>query len=174
MGNGNGQDERDRFNGIGEQLAGGSDADAAEEDEDQADENDDVGPTQDPALGTKTDDPATADNSGSAGPDADQDAGEQEPTDPPFGFDAVSQRSYYTTDATFDPVSQNRTVVRLVCAQNGVPEDNLTNRELHDAELAVLQELPNWRARVAQEVLERRGVDIDEDRLEETIDFLSE
>ncbi|MFC7137793.1 hypothetical protein [Halobaculum litoreum] len=99
-------------------------------------------------------------------------AAETESYPEPFGFAETSQQSYYVRDETFDPLAANRSRIRAVASKHGLDEGDLSKRELHDAELSVLQSFEDWDIAVAIEVLERRGVDADEEAVRAVFDVL--
>jgi len=151
-------DEADRFGGL---------SDAIQEEEVEGEDRDENGAGAE--LST-----AAADTS----PEQTEDAtavkaeGSTEEFPEPFGFPETSQQSYYVRDETFGPISANRSRVRAVASKHGLDEDQLSKRELHDAELSVLQSFEDWDIAVAIEVLERRGVDVNEDSVRAVFDVL--
>ncbi|WP_277556225.1 hypothetical protein [Halobaculum limi] len=67
---------------------------------------------------------------------------------------------------------RKRSRVRAVASKHGLDEGELSKRELHDAELSVLQSMDDWDIAVALEVLERRGVDVDEETVRSVYEIL--
>ncbi|OYR86462.1 hypothetical protein Z052_00575 [Halorubrum sp. C191] len=160
-------DEADRFGGLG---------DAIEEEEGDGGTSNVDEPADNPSTadaGT-TAAPSTGNSNSSTEPSEDTDE-RQPPAEEypePFGFAETSQQSYYVRDETFGPISANRSRVGAVASKHGLDEDELSKRELHDAELSVLQSFEDWDIAVAVEVLERRGVDVDEDEIRAVFDVL--
>ena len=164
-------DEADRFGGLSDALRAGGDAADGAADGDAV--GDDADAEAEGTEGTETDaGSATADAAAEDGV-ADADAeGDVDAFPEPFEFSETSQQSYYVRDGTFGPLAANRSRVRAVASKHGLDEGDLSKRELHDAELSVLQSFEDWDIAVAVEVLERRGVDVDEEEIRAVFDVL--
>lgn len=158
-------DEADRFSGLGDSLQEGDDDSTEAETHDERDATA-TGETAATTTSSMNAHPETEEPA----PEASDDDGEEYPE--PFGFAETSQQSYYVRDDTFGPISANRSRVRAVASKHGLDEDELSKRELHDAELSVLQSMDDWDIAVALEVLERRGVDVDEETVRSVYDVL--
>ncbi|MFC7095738.1 hypothetical protein [Halobaculum marinum] len=156
-------DEADRFGGLGDALQSGSDEDPSDADASST-ETTTASPAVPEAPSESADESEPADTV-----DAVDDV-EEFPE--PFGFDETNQQSYYVRDETFDPLAANRSRIRAVASKHGLDEGDLSKRELHDAELSVLQSFEDWDIAVAVEVLERRGVDVDEEAVRAVFDVL--
>lgn len=158
-------DEAERFGGLSDAL----------QDDSQADEESTDAASDDEPGGASSDDSTAASTAGSrettSKTTADESANEQAFPEP-FGFAETSQQSYYVRDETFDPLSANRSRIRAVASKHGLDEGDLSKRELHDAELSVLQSFEDWDIAVAIEVLERRGVAVDEDDVRAVFEVL--
>lgn len=153
-------DEAERFGGLGDAL----------QDDDQADEAGAAGAGSDETDVESTSAPPTDTQNSTTTSDDDSTEGQAFPE--PFGFAETSQQSYYVRDETFDPLRANRSRIRAVASKHGLDEGDLSKRELHDAELSVLQSFEDWDIAVAIEVLERRGVDIDEEAVRAVFEVL--
>lgn len=167
-------DETDRFGGLGDVLEEGEREEEVEDgDTPDADAGETTAETADTdataAASTPATEPSVDTDEGTDGA-GETDDSEEYPE--PFGFAETSQQSYYVRDETFSPISSNRSRVRAVASKHGLDEDDLSKRELHDAELAVLQSMDDWDIAVAMEVLERRGVNADEDTVRSVYDVL--
>lgn len=147
------RDETDKFEGLANELAG--DTPKSESNDEPTDEEPTGGA---PALSDATE--ATAQ--------------EASKSVPPFSHNEVSLKGYYVQDETFEAVSEMRSVVRAVCSRHGLAEDELEARELHDAELSILQECEDWGTKVVMTILERRGIEADEEFIQEAIELFSD
>lgn len=75
-----------------------------------------------------------------------------------FPFDEVKQYPFYTRESSLDEFERVRRFdINRVLHESGV-EDEVPKREIHDAVLRLAAAEPN---RVAELVLEARGVDVD-------------
>ena len=63
--------------------------------------------------------------------------------------------------------------MRTAAAKHGLAEDELSQSEIQDAELSLLQSIDGWETLLAKEVLQRRGIEPDDDDIESVVDVLT-
>ena len=151
--------EDDRFGDVAEQLK------QTEEDEEHVDEDD---PSPEEAVQSSVTESEQETGRGSESPQQPDESDEAEPSSgPAFSFDETNMRGFYVRDKTWDGVTRMRSSVTAVCSMFDVPE--FEGREFQDA---CLQVVGNHGDEVALQILRERGVEADEERVEEVVEML--
>ena len=88
--------------------------------------------------------------------------------EPAFSFDETDMHGFYVRDETWDGVTRMRSSVMAACSMFDVSE--FEGREFQDA---CLQVVANHGDEVALQILSERGIDADEERVQEVIEMLS-
>lgn len=143
--------EDDRFSDVAEQLkqTGGDDGQVSTEEPE---------PSTDPGSGqpdSVTDEPTDCSTDGDA------------LDSPPFTFDETDMHGFYVRNETWEQVTQMRSSVTAVCSMFDVPE--FEGREFQDACLRVIAEHGD---EVALQILQERGIEPDQERIEEVVALL--
>ena len=152
-------DEDDRFGDVAEQL---KQTEKRADDENEGSDNEEAA-TSSPET---TEDVAqtTASTQDQREPD------EAEDNDgPPFSFDETDMHGFYVRDATWNRVTRMRSSVTAACSMFDVPE--FEGREFQDA---CLQVVADHGDEVALQILRERGIEADEERVQEIVEMLSD
>lgn len=97
------------------------------------------------------------------------DLDESEPTGgPAFAFDETDMHGFYVRDETWHDVTQMRSSVTAACSLFDISE--FEGREFQDACLRVVAEHGD---EVALQILRERGIEADEERVQEVIEMLN-
>lgn len=140
-------DETDRFSGLGDSLSEG-DANSSQPE-------------------------SESDSSTAASTESQSEPAPAEAHPAPFAFDETELKSYYVRPETFAGISKGRSIVRTAAAKHGLAEDDVSQSEIQDAELSLLQSIDGWETLLAKKVLERRGIEPNEDDIESIVDVLT-
>lgn len=152
--------EDDRFEDVAEQLKrteGGGEPD----DDERTDAEDEPQPT-DRSTGETVSEREDA-------PARDEGAVDESSGGPAFAFDETDMHGFYVREATWNGVTRMRSSVTAACSLFDVPE--FEGREFQDACLRVIADHGE---EVALEILRERGVEADEERVQEVVEMLSE
>lgn len=87
---------------------------------------------------------------------------------PPFSFDETDMHGFYVRDETWHDLTRARSSVTAACSMFDVPE--FEGREFQDA---CLQVVANHADEVALQILRERGIEADEQRVQEIVEMLS-
>ena len=88
---------------------------------------------------------------------------------PAFSFDETDMHGFYVREETWNGVTRMRSSVTAVCSMFDVPE--FEGREFQDACFQVIAEHGD---EVALQILRERGIEADEERVQEVVEMLSE
>ncbi|GAA0260884.1 hypothetical protein ACFFQF_27330 [Haladaptatus pallidirubidus] len=88
--------------------------------------------------------------------------------EPAFSFDETDMHGFYVRDETWDGVTRMRSSVMAACSIFDVSE--FEGREFQDA---CLQVVANHGDEVALQILGERGIEADEERVQEVVEMLS-
>ncbi len=147
--------EDERFSDVAEQLK--QTEESAEAETTAPDKN---GSSQ--GNGVPADPPETP-------PGQDSSDEEESPDDPAFSFDETEMHGFYVRNETWGRVTRMRSSVTAVCSMFDLTE--FEGREFQDACLRVIADHGD---EVALQILEERGIDADEKRVDEVMAMLSE
>lgn len=87
---------------------------------------------------------------------------------PAFSFDDTDMHGFYVRDETWDGVTRMRSSVTAACSMFDVSE--FEGREFQDA---CLQVIADHGDEVALQILEQRGIEADEGRVQEVVEMLN-
>jgi hypothetical protein len=153
--------EDDRFGDVAEQLKQTEEGVESDDDE-RTDENDE--PKPDEEIATADTEPKTESVLDSDEEDIDESIG-----GPAFSFDETDMHGFYVRDETWNGVTRMRSSVAAACSMFDVPE--FEGREFQDA---CLQVIADHGDEVALQILRERGIEADEERVQEVVEMLSE
>jgi len=153
--------EDDRFGDVAEQLKQTEEGVESDDDE-RTDETDE--PKPDEEIATADPEPKTEPASDPDEEDVDESTG-----GPAFSFDETDMHGFYVRDETWNGVTRMRSSVAAACSMFDVPE--YEGREFQDACLRVIA---NHGDEVALQILRERGIEADEERVQEVVEMLSE
>jgi hypothetical protein len=153
--------EDDRFGDVAEQLK--QTEEGTEPDDDTRTGSDDE-PQPDEEIVTEDTESEAASTSEQDNKDANESTG-----GPPFSFDETDMHGFYVRDETWNGVSRMRSSVTAVCSMFDVP--GFEGREFQDA---CLQVIADHGDEVALQILRERGIEADEERVQEVVKMLSE
>ncbi|WP_101298297.1 hypothetical protein [Halegenticoccus soli] len=155
--------EDNRFGDIAEQLQ-------QTEDREQAKDGEDITIAEDTQAATTTESVETINEEGA--PPATQEMGdsdEEEPASgPAFSFDKTNMHGFYVREGTWKRVTRMRSSVTAACSMFDVSE--FEGREFQDA---CLQVVADHGDEVALQILRERGVEADEERVQEIVEMLN-
>ena len=150
--------EDDRFGDVAEQLKQTEKGDESDDDErtDTQDEPHEEIATEDTESETES--------------VPEQDEEDMESTGgPAFSFDETDMHGFYVREETWNGVTRMRSSVTAACSMFDVPE--FEGREFQDACLRVIADHGD---EVALQILRERGIEADEERVQEVVEMLSE
>ncbi|WP_459190865.1 hypothetical protein [Halosimplex sp. J119] len=153
--------EDDRFGDVAEQLKQTEEGVEPDDDE-RTDENDQ--PKPDEEIATADAEPKTE-----SVPDSDEEDTDESTGGPAFSFDETDMHGFYVRDETWNGVTRMRSSVAAACSMFDVPE--FEGREFQDACLRVIADHGD---EVALQILRERGIEADEERVQEIVEMLSE
>lgn len=87
---------------------------------------------------------------------------------PAFSFDETDMHGFYVREETWNDVTRMQSLVAAVCSIFDAPE--FEGREFQDACLQVIAEHGD---EVALQILRERGIEADEDRVQEVVEILN-
>ena len=151
--------EDDRFGDVAEQLKQ-TEGGEGSVDEDDPSPEEDVQPSateSEQERGKEPESPQQLDESDEGEPSG----------GPAFSFDETSMHGFYVRDETWNGVTRMRSSVTAACSMFDVPA--FEGREFQDA---CLQVIANHGDEVALQILRERGIDADEERVEEVVEML--
>ncbi|MFC4990579.1 hypothetical protein [Saliphagus infecundisoli] len=152
--------EDNRFGDVAEQLK------QTGEGEEPADE--DNGSTREEARSSAAKSQQETDNEVDPTQQPDE-LDEDEPSGgPAFPFDETDMHGFYVRDETWDGITRMRSSVTAACSMFDVSE--FEGREFQDACLRVVA---NHGDEVALQILRERGIEADEERVQEVVEMLS-
>ncbi|MFC6764038.1 hypothetical protein [Natrinema soli] len=153
--------EDDRFGDVAEQLK-----QTEEEVESDDDERTDTGdePQPDEEIATEGTESETE-----SAPEHDEEDVDESTGGPAFSFDETDMHGFYVREKTWNGVIRMRSSVTATCSMFDVPE--FEGREFQDA---CLQVIADHGDEVALQILRERGIEADEDRVQEVVEMLSE
>ena len=153
--------EDDRFGDVAEQLK--QTEEEAESDDNERTSTED-GPQSDEEIATE--DPELETESV---PDQDEEAMDKSTGGPAFSFEETDMHGFYVREETWNGISRMQSSVTAACSMFDVPE--FEGREFQDACLRVIADHGD---EVALQILRERGIEADEERVQEVIEMLSE
>jgi hypothetical protein len=153
--------EDDRFGDVAEQLK--QTEEGAESDDDESTDAKDE-PKPDEEIATADAEPKTE-----FVPDQDEEDVDESTGGPAFSFDETDMHGFYVRDETWNGVTRMRSSVTAACSMFDVPE--YEGREFQDACLRVIADHGD---EVALQILRERGIEADEERVQEVVEMLSE
>lgn len=148
-------DEDERFGDVAEQLKQTETSD--EEDESEPEE-------ESTTVAEPTEDVEQEEASTQEQPEPDE---LEEGEAPAFGFDETDMHGFYVRDQTWNRLTRMRSSVTAACSMFDVPE--FEGREFQDA---CLQVVATHGDEVALQILRERGIEADEERVQEIVDML--
>ena len=152
--------EDDRFGDVAEQLKQTEEGDESDDDE-RTDTQDEPQPDEEIA---------TEDTESGTESVPEQDEEDMESTgEPAFSFDKTDMHGFYVREETWNGVARMRSSVTAACSMFDVPE--FEGREFQDACLRVIADHGD---EVALQILRERGIEADEERVQEVIEMLNE
>ena len=153
--------EDDRFGDVAEQLKqteeGGESDDRERTDTDDELQSGEEIATEDTELENES------------APDQDEEVVDEPIGGPAFSFDETDMHGFYVREETWNGVTRMRSSVTATCSMFDVPE--FEGREFQDACLRVIADHGD---EVALQILRERGIEADEDRVQEVVEMLSE
>lgn len=143
-------DEDDRFSDVAEQLKQTEKRDEAQSTEPSSSSSSSSGQTTNPDTTSETeqDDPKEG--------------------GPPFSFDETDMHGFYVRGQTWDRVTRLRSSVTAACSVFDLSE--FESREFQDA---CLQVVANHADEVALQILQERGIEANEERIQEVVEMLN-
>jgi hypothetical protein len=153
--------EDDRFGDVAEQLKQTEEGVESDDDE-RTDENDQPKPDEEIAT-------ADVEPKKESVPDSDEEDIDESTGGPAFSFDETDMHGFYVRDETWNGVTRMRSSVAAACSMFDVPE--FEGREFQDACLRVIADHGD---EVALQILRERGIEADEERVQEIVEMLSE
>jgi hypothetical protein len=153
--------EDDRFGDVAEQLK-------QTEEEVESDDNERTGtedePQPDEEIATEN-----AESETESAPDQDDEDVDESSGGPAFSFDETDMHGFYVREETWNGVTRMRSSVTAACSMFDVSE--FEGREFQDA---CLQVIADHGDEVALQILRERGIEADEERVQEVVEMLSE
>jgi len=153
--------EDDRFGDVAEQL---------KQTEEGADPEDDK--RTDTEDEPQTDEEITTDDAEletESAPEQSEEDVDESTGGPAFSFDQTDMHGFYVREETWNGVTRMRSSVTAACSMFDVPE--FEGREFQDACLRVIADHGD---EVALQILQERGIEADEERVQEVVKMLSE
>ena len=151
--------EDDRFGDVAEQLKQTEEETAS--DDERTDTEDE--PQPDEEIATEDTESETE-----SAPDQDKEDLDESTGGPAFSFDETDMHGFYVREETWNGVTRMRSSVTAVCSMFDVPE--FEGREFQDACLRVIADHGD---EVALQILRERGIEADEERVQEVVEMLS-
>ena len=153
--------EDNRFGDVAEQLK--QTEEGVESDDDERTDAED--------KPQSTDEIATEDTASETESASDQDEVDVDESTggPAFSFDETDMHGFYVREETWNGVTRMRSSVTAACSMFDVPE--FEGREFQDA---CLQVIADHGDEVALQILRERGIEADEERVQEVVEMLSE
>lgn len=148
-------DEDDQFGDIAEQLKQTEEGDGANE------QDSDTEVDTQPSLESTNDQNAESEA-------ASQSRDSESSRGPAFSFDETDMHGFYVRDETWDGVTRMRSSVTAACSMFDVSE--FEGREFQDA---CLQVIADHGDEVALQILQERGIEADEGRVQEVVEMLN-
>ena len=102
-------------------------------------------------------------------PEQDKEDVDEPTSGPAFSFDETDMHGFYVREETWNGVTRMRSSVTAACSMFDVPE--FEGREFQDACLRVIADHGD---EVALQILRERGIEADEERVQEVVETLSE
>ncbi|WP_152043498.1 hypothetical protein [Salinigranum salinum] len=151
-------DEDDRFGDVAEQL---KQTEKRDDEENEGSDSEEVTatppePTEDVEQTT-----ASTQNQREQEEEVDSDG-------PPFSFNETNMHGFYVRDETWNRITRMRSSVTAACSMFDVPD--FEGREFQDA---CLQVVADYGDQVALQILRERGIEADEQRVQEVVEMLS-
>jgi len=153
-------DEDERFGDVAEQLK------QTEEDVESDDERTDA--ENEPQVADEMA-PESKKSETESVSEQDEENMEESAGGPAFSFDKTDMHGFYVREETWNGVTRMRSSVTAVCSMFDVPE--FEGREFQDACFQVIAEHGD---EVALQILRERGIEADEERVQEVVEMLSE
>jgi len=156
-------DEDERFGDVAAQLR------ETEEGEDAAEDTQSAPEESTPETGTEPETEPEQENEPESAPRPDASEESDPGSGPAFAFEETDMHGFYVRDETWEDIKRMRSSVAAVCSMFDVPE--YEGREFQDACLRVVAEHGD---EVALQILRERGIEADEDRVQEVVEMLNE
>lgn len=153
--------EDDRFGDVAEQLK--QTEEGVELDDDERTVAGDE-PQPDEEIASKDTESETK-----SAPEQDDEDVDESTGGPPFSFDETDMHGFYVREETWNGVTRMRSSVTAACSMFDVPE--FEGREFQDA---CLQVIADHGDEVALQILRERGMEADEERVQEVVEMLNE
>jgi len=153
--------ENDRFGDVAEQLK--QTEEGVESDDDERTGTQDI-PQSDEGVSTEDTESETE-----SGPEQDEENVDESTGGPAFSFDETDMHGFYVREETWNGVTRMRSSVTAACSMFDVPE--FEGREFQDACLRIIADHGD---EVALQILRERGIEADEERVQEVVEMLSE
>ncbi|WP_306061138.1 hypothetical protein [Natronococcus wangiae] len=153
--------EDDQFGDIAEQLKQTEEGAEPEDDESTVTEDEPESTGE-----TATEDPVPEPEST---PEQDGENVDESTGGPAFSFDETDMHGFYVREETWNGVTRMRSSVTAACSMFDVPE--FEGREFQDACLRVIADHGD---EVALQILRERGIEADEERVQEVVEMLSD
>jgi len=153
--------EDDRFGDVAEQLKQTEEG-ADPEDDERTDTEDE--PQTDEEITTED-----AELETESAPEQNEEDVDESTGGPAFSFDQTDMHGFYVREETWNGVTRMRSSVTAACSMFDVPE--FEGREFQDACLRVIADHGD---EVALQILQERGIEADEERVQEVVEMLSE
>jgi hypothetical protein len=153
--------EDDRFGDVAEQLK--QTEDGVESDDDEHTDTEET-PQPDEEIATED----IGSETGSAS-DQDEEDADESTSGPAFSFDETEMHGFYVRENTWNGVTRMQSSVTAACSMFDVSE--FEGREFQDA---CLQVIADHADEVALQILRERGIEADEERVQEIVGMLSE
>ncbi|WP_049934364.1 hypothetical protein [Haloplanus natans] len=155
--------EDDRFGDVAEQLK--QTEEGVESDDDGRTDTQDE-PQPDAEIATED---TESETEFTAEQDEDREDVDESTGGPAFSFDETDMHGFYVREETWNGVTRMRSSVTAACSMFDVPE--FEGREFQDA---CLQVIADHGDEVALQILRERGIEADEERVQEVVEMLSE
>ena len=153
--------EDDRFGDVAEQLKQ-TEEEVESGDNERRDTEDE--PQSDEEIATEN-----AESETESAPEQDDEDVDESSGGPAFSFDETDMHGFYVREETWNGVTRMRSSVTAACSMFDVPE--FEGREFQDA---CLQVIADHGDEVALQILRERGIEADEERVQEVVEMLSE
>jgi hypothetical protein len=152
--------EDDRFEDVAEQLKQTEEVEA--DDSERTDTGDESQPDEEIVTeGTESETESA--------PEQDNEDVDESTDGPAFPFDETDMHGFYVREETWNGVTRMRSSVTAACSMFDVPE--FEGREFQDA---CLQVIADHGDEVALQILRERGIEADEERVQDVVEMLSE
>ena len=154
--------EDDRFGDVAEQLKQTEEGDDSDDDERTATQ-DEPQPEAEEVTTEETE------SETESVPEQNEEDVDESTGGPAFSFDETDMHGFYVRDETWNGVTRMRSSVAAACSMFDVPD--FEGREFQDACLRVIADHGD---EVALQILRERGIEADEERVQEVVEMLSE